>query len=105
MHPQLHLTRLKSHRMKRKEMPLIAFEPPPVEEYSDYWNSIGQDSLKQQLNKNQLNKKRAKNLILFLADGMSIPTITAGRVYMGGEEKQFSFEKFPYTGLSKVILI
>lgn len=33
---------------------------------------------------------------------MSIPTIAATRVYIGGEEKQLSFETFPYTGLSKV---
>ncbi|GBP04315.1 Membrane-bound alkaline phosphatase [Eumeta japonica] len=38
---------------------------------------------------------------MFLGDGTSIPTITAGRVYLGGEERQFSFEKFPYVGLSK----
>lgn len=43
-----------------------------------------------------------------MGDGMSIPTLAASRVYMsqltheGGEESQLSFEKFPYTGLSKV---
>lgn len=46
--------------------------------------------------------KRAKNLIIFVADGMSIPTQTAARMYMGGEEKVLSFEKFPSVGLSKV---
>lgn len=51
---------------------------------------------------------RAKNVILFMGDGMSIPTLAASRVYMsqiyneGGEESQLSFEKFPFTGLSKV---
>lgn len=50
----------------------------------------------------------AKNVILFMGDGMSIPTLAASRVYMsqiyneGGEESQLSFEKFPFTGLSKV---
>lgn len=44
-------------------------------------------------------------MIFFLGDGMSIPTIAATRVYSGGEEKQLSFESFPYTGLSKVIHI
>lgn len=53
----------------------------------------------------------AKNVILFLGDGMSVPTFSAARVYMsqlskeGGEESQVSFEKFPYTGLSKVYFI
>lgn len=44
----------------------------------------------------------AKNVILFLGDGMSIPTITATRVYIGGEEQKLAFEKFPYSGLAKV---
>lgn len=44
----------------------------------------------------------AKNVILFLGDGMSIPTIAATRVYLGGEEMSLSFEQFPYAGLSKV---
>lgn len=39
---------------------------------------------------------------------MSIPTITAARIYSGqqkgklGEESQLSFDKFPYVGLSRV---
>lgn len=41
---------------------------------------------------------------------MSIATITAARIYQGqlqnktGEENKLFFEKFPYTGLSKVYL-
>jgi alkaline phosphatase len=48
------------------------------------------------------NRNVAKNLIILVADGMSIPTQMATRVYMGGEEKVLSFEQFPYVGLSKV---
>lgn len=50
----------------------------------------------------------AKNVILFLGDGMSIPTVTAARIYKGqlqkedGENNQLAFDKFPYVGLSKV---
>lgn len=40
---------------------------------------------------------------MFLGDGMSIPTLAAARVMKGNENEQLSFEKFPYTGLSKVI--
>lgn len=49
----------------------------------------------------------AKNIILFVGDGMGISTLTAARIFAGqqqglaGEEHQLSFEKFPYTGLSK----
>ncbi|XP_044759337.1 membrane-bound alkaline phosphatase-like isoform X2 [Coccinella septempunctata] len=32
---------------------------------------------------------------------MSVPTVTAARIYAGGESYQLSFEKFPYTAVSK----
>lgn len=49
----------------------------------------------------------AKNIILFVGDGMSIATVTASRILAGqqsgqsGEEFELSFELFPWTGLSK----
>ncbi len=49
----------------------------------------------------------ARNVILFIGDGMGISTQTAARIYEGqlrgrnGEENLLSFEKFPYTALSK----
>lgn len=52
-------------------------------------------------------KKKAKNVILFIGDGMGITTITAARIYdgqskgMSGEENQLSFEKFPEVALVK----
>lgn len=56
----------------------------------------------------QFQTNTAKNLILFLGDGMSLTTITAARIYKGqlqntsGESGHLSFEKFPFTGISKV---
>lgn len=106
MHPTIVFpqttTRIQRHK---RGMPLLKFDSSrPEEEYSHYWNDVGQNILEKQLqSKLELNTNQAKNIIFFLGDGMSIPTITAGRVYLGGEEKQFSFEKFPYVGLSKVI--
>lgn len=53
------------------------------------------------------DKAKAKNVILFVADGMSLTTVAAARIYEGqllrqpGEENQLSFEKFPYTAFSK----
>jgi len=50
---------------------------------------------------------KAKNVILFVGDGMGISTITASRILQGqlqgnpGEENFLSFENFPYSGLSK----
>ena len=55
----------------------------------------------------QENTETAEGIILFVGDGMSIATVTASRIYAGqkagqlGEEYQLSFEKFPYSGLSK----
>lgn len=105
MHPQLQFRQHESGtgRSKRGAMPTISFTAPALEKDGDYWDNVGQDTLRVQLQKNQMNKKVAKNIILFLGDGMSIPTLAATRIYMGGEEKQLTFEKFPYTGLSKVI--
>ncbi|KAJ8936803.1 hypothetical protein NQ318_003048 [Aromia moschata] len=47
----------------------------------------------------------AKNVIFFLGDGMSVPTLAGTRVYYGGEEKELSFEKLPYLALSKTYCV
>ncbi len=50
---------------------------------------------------------RAKNVILFIGDGMSVTTVTAARILEGqqrgqpGEENLLSFETLPYTALIK----
>ena len=47
----------------------------------------------------------AKNVILFLGDGMGLSTIAAARILEGqrqgasGEEQRLAFEEFPYTAL------
>ena len=49
----------------------------------------------------------AKNIILFVGDGMSFGTVTAARILEGqqqgmpGEENSLSFGNFPFTGLAK----
>ena len=51
--------------------------------------------------------RRAKNVILFVADGMDPTTVAAARIYDGqsrgeeGEENFLSFERFPYLAMSK----
>lgn len=103
MHPVLRFQQTGNHhRLQKRAMPKLSFRSPnPYEEESEYWRDAAQDILRNQLHKNELNMNVAKNVIMFLGDGMSIPTLTAARVYMGGEEQQLSFEKFPYVGLSK----
>lgn len=50
---------------------------------------------------------KAKNVILFVGDGMSLPTVAAARIFLGqqtghpGEETRLSWEDFPNTALSR----
>jgi len=50
---------------------------------------------------------RARNIILFVGDGMGVSTVTAARILEGqrrgesGEENLLSFERLPYVALSK----
>jgi alkaline phosphatase len=50
---------------------------------------------------------RARNVILFIGDGMGVSTVTAARIYQGqlrgepGEENLLSFESFPNVALVK----
>lgn len=52
------------------------------------------------------NLLKAKNVILFVGDGMGVTTVTAARILEGqlngkdGEFNRLSFEKFPYLALS-----
>lgn len=60
---------------------------------------------KQKLKSASLNTNTAKNIILFLGDGMSVATLAATRAYLGGEEKSLSFEEFPYVAMSKTYCV
>jgi alkaline phosphatase len=50
---------------------------------------------------------KARNVIVFLGDGMGLTTVTAARILEGqrrgapGEEHALAFEEFPYTALAK----
>ncbi|XP_049810196.1 membrane-bound alkaline phosphatase-like [Schistocerca nitens] len=75
-----------------------------------HWHNQAQATLLDTLRQQRLTG-HAKNVIMFLGDGMSIPTMTAARILLGqrsnttGEQAQLSFEKFPYTGLSKTYCV
>ncbi|KAK2718964.1 alkaline phosphatase-like isoform X2 [Artemia franciscana] len=53
------------------------------------------------------NTNKAKNIIIFIGDGMGMSTVTAARIYQGqkdgrrGEEGYLHFEKFPHVSLIK----
>lgn len=74
---------------------------PLAERKEKFWIDNGQNQLKQRLEMSQ-NKNIAKNIIIFIGDGMSLATQMATRAYLGNENIYLSFEKFPYTGLSRV---
>lgn len=80
---------------------------PEEEKDPKFWNAWAQRTLKNALTLQNLNKNRAKNLILFLGDGMGIPTVTAARILKGqlngqsGEESLLEMDKFPFVSLAK----
>ncbi|XP_033822674.1 alkaline phosphatase, tissue-nonspecific isozyme [Periophthalmus magnuspinnatus] len=80
---------------------------PEQEKDPKFWNAWAQKTLKNALTLQDLNKKQAKNLILFLGDGMGVPTVTAARILKGqlsgqsGEETVLEMDKFPFLSLAK----
>lgn len=70
------------------------------------WLTDGEAAIAKRLSV-QPNTRQAKNVILFVGDGMGISTLTAARILAGqmrgepGEENYLSFETFPYTALVK----
>jgi alkaline phosphatase len=74
---------------------------------TEYWQKHAIKSIKR-ASSIKINTKSAKNVILFLGDGLSLATITAARILKGqiagnpGEETVLAFEKFPHVSLIKV---
>ncbi|MDA5192820.1 alkaline phosphatase [Govanella unica] len=72
----------------------------------DVWFAAGTATVKARLAVKP-NTRKAKNIILFIGDGMGVTTVTAGRIFDGqsrggqGEENALSFENFPHTALVK----
>ncbi|KAK2496745.1 hypothetical protein MC885_012820 [Smutsia gigantea] len=80
---------------------------PEKEKDPKYWRDQAQQTLKNALRLQNLNTNVAKNIILFLGDGMGVSTVTAARILKGqlhhspGEETRLEMDKFPYVALSK----
>lgn len=56
------------------------------ETHREFHIKNGVEFVKKQVSKSStLNTNVAKNTVLFLGDGMSVPTLAATRVYIGGE--------------------
>ncbi|KXJ61322.1 MAG: alkaline phosphatase [Alteromonas sp. Nap_26] len=77
----------------------------PANQADSAWFTDAQAKLTQKLETN--NQFKAKNVILFVGDGMGISTLTSARIHKGqlagnpGEEGYLSFESFPHTALVK----
>eukprot|EP00069_Balaena_mysticetus_P016941 bmy_10140T0 len=80
---------------------------PEKEKDPKYWRDQAQQTLKNALRLQTLNTNVAKNVIMFLGDGMGVSTVTAARILKGqlhhspGEETRLEMDKFPYVALSK----
>lgn len=64
------------------------------------WYDRGLDEIKEAI-KVKLNKRRAKNVVLFVGDGMGPNTVTAARLHGFKEEGFMTWEKFDHMGMLK----
>ena len=72
-------------------------------ENQEYWRHKGRDEIFKEISVKK-NVNKAKNVILFIGDGMGMPTITASRVFKEQTKgiPYLSFERFPHIALSQV---
>ncbi|MBI4161373.1 MAG: alkaline phosphatase [Acidobacteria bacterium] len=75
---------------------------PPIED----WQAQGRAAVAAAEREKPV-RRRARNVLLFVGDGMSFATVTAARIFEGqgrgepGEENLLSFERLPYTAWVK----
>ncbi|XP_055977450.1 intestinal-type alkaline phosphatase [Sorex fumeus] len=79
---------------------------PEEEKVPDFWNKKAAKALDTAKNLQPIDTG-AKNVILFLGDGMGVPTVTATRILKAqlngklGPETPLAMDHFPYVALSK----
>lgn len=77
---------------------------------ADFWKKQAENLIQDRLSEKP-NTRVAKNIILFIGDGLSVATATAARIYDGqrhggtGEENQLMFERLDHTALIKVFFV
>lgn len=80
--------------------------PVKREETPETWRRDGLAAIERSKNLD-FKRRKAKNVILFVGDGMGITSLTAARILEGqmrgesGEENLLSFEQFPFSALSR----
>lgn len=88
------------------QRPTIAMEQPttpPLDDDSDAWFRHGAAEAARR----GAAEGRARNLVLFIGDGMGLTTVAAARILEGqrlgarGEEHRLAFEELPHTALAR----
>ena len=93
-----------------KEMRAGMYPKAATRQDGDVYFVDGQQELQRLLGM-KLNTSRARNVILFVADGNGVATVTATRILDGqlrgesGEENSLVYERFPFMGLVKTYTI
>ncbi|XP_050698535.1 uncharacterized protein LOC126986426 isoform X2 [Eriocheir sinensis] len=97
----------KRKQQYKKEKKGSSYDTVPFIDLEDqaYWNRLGQEALAKQLEVRPV-VRRAKNVVLFLGDGMSLSTVTAARILKGQrsglwEHEAMVWEDFPYSAIIK----
>lgn len=70
---------------------------------SSYWKKLADEDMIDAFTTKR-NEGVAKNIILFVGDGMGPSTVTTARIYAKGESGYLAFEKFPHIGALKVYI-
>lgn len=84
----------------------VSFVNPAAGESPEQWFREGKEAVARARKTTPITG-RARNVILFIGDGMGITTVTAARILEGqqrgatGEENLLSFETFPHTAFIK----
>lgn len=69
-----------------------------------FWKKIGTKIVTDNVKKEK-NENIAKNIILFLGDGMGVRTSAATNAYLGDPNIALSYEKLPFVGMSKTYCV
>ena len=80
----------------------------PLKQVENSWYQDASKMLQHKMQNPVLKNSsfKAKNVILFVGDGMGVSTVSAARILQGqlagksGEENLLSFEHFPFSGFS-----
>eukprot|EP00057_Strongylocentrotus_purpuratus_P020492 XP_011674966.1 PREDICTED: alkaline phosphatase, placental-like [Strongylocentrotus purpuratus] len=84
----------------------MAVSPRRIRHSPDFWNSQARSSIEQALGL-EVNTKPAKNVIVFVGDGMDVSTVVSSRIRQGqqagveGVSNVLAWDAFPHGGLVK----